>query len=418
MPTYSDEVNVYNPNAIDDAIGEAATTASKYITSVTSDGIMVVDANKGASSGSITANTTGWHIGGVLEFIRNGVARFWIGLKNQNDTTPTVRIGKAYVANASDNESHMELDYHSLQLIDKEGDTYFHVSDLRDADNVVTLEWVADGNTRKFALVAPSSTSNYSVYVDDVSAATSAINTSEFVLSSTPSSGKVVKAVYPLASAYYNFVRALTFGIHDDSAPPGPLSVRFGYQCIADGPYGQATGYKAHANGVASHAEGERTQARGANAHAQNLYTKASSDSQTALGKYNVEDSSDTYALIVGNGTSDSNRSNALAVRWNGSIECASDTDWTTLNSTIKYRIHHGVCYVVGISTNVTQVATGGTVVGTLPTGARPTIDVEGAATTMGNNCGQWKVGTNGQITVWGFGSATKYWAFTASYPL
>ena len=36
----------------------------------------------------------------------------------------------------------------------------------------------------------------------------------------------------------------------------------------------------------------------------------------------------------------------------------------------------------------------------------------------MGNNCGQWKVGTSGQITVWGFGSATKYWAFTASYPL
>lgn len=49
----------------------------------------------------------------------------------------------------------------------------------------------------------------------------------------------------------------------------------------------------------------------------------ASSDNQTAIGKCNVEDTAGKYALIVGNGTSDSNRSNALTVDWNGNVEAS-----------------------------------------------------------------------------------------------
>ena len=41
---------------------------------------------------------------------------------------------------------------------------------------------------------------------------------------------------------------------------------------------------------------------------------------QVVLGRYNVEDANGHYALIIGNGTSDSNRSNALAVNWNGDV--------------------------------------------------------------------------------------------------
>ena len=49
----------------------------------------------------------------------------------------------------------------------------------------------------------------------------------------------------------------------------------------------------------------------------------ASGDRQTVIGKYNVEDTNDEYALIIGNGTDDQNRSNALTVDWTGKINAA-----------------------------------------------------------------------------------------------
>lgn len=80
-----------------------------------------------------------------------------------------------------------------------------------------------------------------------------------------------------------------------------------------------AEGHHATAGAMAAHAEGAWTEANANYSHAQNYQTIAASESQTAIGKYNVEDSNDTYALIVGNGTS-SNRSNALTVDWLGNI--------------------------------------------------------------------------------------------------
>ena len=48
--------------------------------------------------------------------------------------------------------------------------------------------------------------------------------------------------------------------------------------------------------------------------------TKASSKDQLALGRYNVEDSSGSNALIIGNGSSDSSRFTSLAMNWSGMI--------------------------------------------------------------------------------------------------
>lgn len=49
----------------------------------------------------------------------------------------------------------------------------------------------------------------------------------------------------------------------------------------------------------------------------------ASSANQVALGKYNVQDQADDYAFILGNGTDDANRSNALTVDWAGAVVAA-----------------------------------------------------------------------------------------------
>lgn len=56
--------------------------------------------------------------------------------------------------------------------------------------------------------------------------------------------------------------------------------------------------------------------ARGDYSHAQNYLTRAMDDYQTAIGKYN--DNNSDNAFEIGNGTSDNNRSNAFAVDWHG----------------------------------------------------------------------------------------------------
>ena len=90
----------------------------------------------------------------------------------------------------------------------------------------------------------------------------------------------------------------------------------------AEGSTTQATGGSSHAQGYMSkataacaHAEGSNTLAGGASSHAQNLYTIAMGEGQTAIGKFNIEDT--TSAFIIGNGSS-TKRSNAYQIDWNG----------------------------------------------------------------------------------------------------
>lgn len=99
------------------------------------------------------------------------------------------------------------------------------------------------------------------------------------------------------------------------------------------GHYSVTEGYLTNATSEASHAEGHSSKANGKYSHAQNSHTIASKDSQTVIGKYNIEDTAtteaDQKALIIGNGTS-SARSNALTVDWRGNVIASGDiTDGT-----------------------------------------------------------------------------------------
>ena len=79
-----------------------------------------------------------------------------------------------------------------------------------------------------------------------------------------------------------------------------------------------AEGHSTEASGYASHSEGASTIASGSYSHTEGFYTKAASQYQHVQGKYNIEDAADTYAHIVGNGTSDTARSNAHTLDWSG----------------------------------------------------------------------------------------------------
>lgn len=122
---------------------------------------------------------------------------------------------------------------------------------------------------------------------------------------------------------------------------------------FAEGNYTTASGDSSHAEGnsttaaaYSSHAEGASTTASGNYSHAEGHGTKASSDSQHVQGEYNVEDSSNTYAHIVGNGTAGNARSNAHTLDWSGNAWYAGTVEGKALilpssteGSTKKFRI-------------------------------------------------------------------------------
>lgn len=128
-----------------------------------------------------------------------------------------------------------------------------------------------------------------------------------------------------------------TISSSDYSHAEGNKTVASSLGAHSEGNETTASGWASHAEGsntVASadysHAEGESTVAKGYNSHAQNYNTIAAGEDQTAIGHYNIEDTRDKYALIIGNGgyIYDENdqhvleRKNALTVDWEGNVTC------------------------------------------------------------------------------------------------
>ena len=99
-----------------------------------------------------------------------------------------------------------------------------------------------------------------------------------------------------------------------------------------------ATGYNSHAEGRftkatgnQSRTEGSGTIASGYQSHSEGFYTIASGTNQHVQGKYNIDDvdsegnALNTYAHIVGNGKSNTARSNAHTLDWDGNAEFQGD---------------------------------------------------------------------------------------------
>lgn len=104
-----------------------------------------------------------------------------------------------------------------------------------------------------------------------------------------------------------------------------------GFATHATGQYSHAEGDNATAAGRASHAEGYSTDAVADYSHAEGMQTNASSEYQHVQGKWNIIDADDTYAHIVGNGTSNSSRKNAHTLDWSGNAWYAGTVETTAI---------------------------------------------------------------------------------------
>ena len=246
----------------------------------------------------------------------------------------TASFGSAGAQIGKSDESHIEMDYHSMRLIDKDGNEFFKVEDFRDQSGEASIveTWVGDGLTTAFTLSYMATGTGYTVSVNGTVASTT--NTDHgFTFPTAPVSGAVIMADYRTIEA----VQSMTFGTRDEDMPVGASSVTEGSfntasgmrshaggdTSTASGNCSFAHGAVAKATGFGSHAEGIKTEASGDYSHAQNDGTIAQGRSQTALGKFNVADS--TSALIIGNGADGGNRSNALTVDWSGNVDAAGE---------------------------------------------------------------------------------------------
>lgn len=111
----------------------------------------------------------------------------------------------------------------------------------------------------------------------------------------------------------------------------GQSSHAEGGNTTAGGQNSHAEGSYARAIGLNSHAEGSNTSAISECAHAEGYHTDALSKNQHVQGKYNISDTTATYAHIVGNGSSDTARSNAHTLDWSGNAWYAGTVEGTAM---------------------------------------------------------------------------------------
>lgn len=274
-----------------------------------------------------------------------GSVAFYDGQGNATSNV-TAKFGTTGVQVGKVGESHIEMDYHSMRLINKEGNEYLHVSDLRDqsGESSIVDTWRGDGTKTQFTLSYTATDTSYTVSVSDSSGGTATKTTAAVNFSTPPSDGSTITATYTTTLQ----LSAFTFGsrgagtIGSGSSSFGTLNIASGHLSHVEGAASQASGFASHAegsvgraegdyshvegfysiaNGEGSHAEGHYSKANGEDSHAQNRNTVADGDYQTAIGKNNVADT--TSALIIGNGTAGNARSNALTVDWSGNVEAA-----------------------------------------------------------------------------------------------
>ena len=246
------------------------------------------------------------------------------------------------------NKTHLEMDYRSIKGKDKEGNEFFDIGDLRDANGVAEAEdlFDADGDTNVFTLTFHA-TSILHVYVlgDETDNYTfDDANNTVTVSTSVAQSGDPVEIFYLTDTIV---AKAYTLGIRATSPPSkGFMSVAMGYnnkatakhsvvmgynnwadgaQSLALGNDCKTTGQQSLAGGLHSIAEGNRSFAFGLSAYTSGLNSgavgynvQAYNNHEFVVGKNNDPTQDSSALFTVGNGTSNSAKSNALVVNATG----------------------------------------------------------------------------------------------------
>lgn len=273
-------------------------TTSKYI-STDNSGLMVYDGRDGAQTPSSPSSTT------------NNVFMDDDSLDIRKGTITLATFGINGSQIGQNNTTHLEMDYHSLQMIDKEGNTYFYISDLRNEDNFLTEYFIGDGVTTDFYTTFNIRSANLFINNIFIEGEFFSFEGNKLSINGAPASNLSIKIVYnPVAPA--NLLKSYTLGVRKPNTTIGPLSTAIGYNVQSSAQCSFAEGTETIANGNNSHACGQGTIAQGIN--------------QVVIGAYNVADT--TNLFIIGNGQENA-RSNALTIDQSGNITRGDGATYT-----------------------------------------------------------------------------------------
>lgn len=402
--------------AADEAAAVAQATDQHFFAD--GSGIHVTENENDASTGhNILINSLGLllrkAVNNLVSITQSAIA-FYDGLGNSASNV-VAQFGSGGATIGKTGAARQEMDYRTWKMKDKNQNVYAEVIDNRVTDGYATIVqsypfWYVT-SSNEFDLYLTASTVTGVVFNNG--SADTTIPSSGYTLTvdgsryyvivqwSYLSTNGTVKITYKTAS---DAAKSFTFGsrLDGDSAVKGPMSFAEGRNVEASGPVSHAEGYDTHAVGTyahaegrsttatgwASHAEGNQTVASGDRAHAGGYGTVAAANNQTAIGRFNkIDDPTDGIdkAFIVGNGTSDSNRSNALTVDWLGNIDNLDGRTFT--NALMVFGYVTGSALIVqlyvplpGFAETVTVTGTGAF---TLRGGTGATLSVSVAATNI-----------------------------------
>lgn len=167
----------------------------------------------------------------------------------------------------------------------------------------------------------------------------------------------------PVGTGSFSINRKSGSTIGINSFAEGNETIAAGYYSHAEGSYTKAFGDCSHAEGDSSwakadyshaegsftyafgrfsHAEGVVSMASGDASHAEGDHTSASSTCQHVEGRFNIADTENKYAHIVGNGTETFHESNAHTLDWDGNAWFAGSIEGTSLilpNGNNKFKL-------------------------------------------------------------------------------
>lgn len=171
--------------------------------------------------------------------------------------------------------------------------------------------------------------------------------------------GNEANADYSVVGGYGSYANGEgSISIGHDTRSNGSYSMAIGEKNVVSGAMAFGGGYNNEASGYCSFVFGKDNEVSGNLSQAFGNGTKAIGDKQLVIGKYNTTNSN--RAFIIGNGSSDSNRSNALAVDWSGNM-------WITGNMSVSGTLSAGTSTLGALTatsltlTNDLSIANGGT---------------------------------------------------------
>lgn len=194
---------------------------------------------------------------------------------------------------------HIEFDYNSMELFDKNGNMALSIGDMRNSTGKanVTEIFIADGINTNF-YVTGTVNSVISVIVDGTETTAYTRNGKEFSFATAPFAGQEVVINYKTTDPIYHF----NYGTQMSGTNPGAWSFSVGTEVDASGYSSHAEGNSTSAKGEYSHAEGWYTVSKGRCSHAEGFQTNArgfyshAEGYNTVADKYSHAEGYNTYA--------------------------------------------------------------------------------------------------------------------------